>query len=101
MEDNYQKFQETYKNEMKKVILPEAIREEYEIKSCLKDGEESRTFLAKSRILGKFCVIKWAVGRFKKFLEQEYVVLMELNGKNLPGVPRPYCLLEEHGGFFF
>lgn len=94
-------FLKEYGEEMKKIPLPSEIRENYEILECLKDGEESGTFLAQERHSGAFCVIKCARGKFRKFLKQEYILLRELTEKKFTGIPRPYAIVEAEEEVFF
>lgn len=101
MEKEHQEFLRKYQEEMRKIILPGELQEKYEIIECLKDGEEAGTFLVKNRQSENFCVIKRASGRFRKFLQQEYEILMELTEKKLTGIPSPYGIVEDGDEVFF
>lgn len=101
MEKEHQEFVKRYQEEMKKAALPSEIQEKYEIIKCLKDGEESGTFLVQNCQSGKFCVIKWAGGRFRGFLQQEYKILTELTEKKFTGIPAPYSIAKEGDKVFF
>lgn len=101
MEKEHQVFLKRYQEEMKKITLPGELQEKYEIIKCLKDGEEAGTFLVQNCQSGKLCIIKWAGGRFRKFLRQEYEILVELTEKNFTGIPTPYSITEEGEKIFF
>lgn len=100
MNKEHQEFLEQYEDAVKKIPLPFEIRESYEILECLKDGEETGTYLAQNRQAGSLCVIKRAKGRFQKFLREEYKLLKELKGKSFMGIPCPYGILEEEEEVF-
>lgn len=101
MEEDYEEFRKKYRNEMRKISLPEEIQEKYEVVQCLKDGEDTGTFLAENILSAARCVVKWAKGRYRKLLKQEYTMLTELSEKNFTGIPHPYELAEDEETVFF
>lgn len=101
MNKEHQEFLKEYQEEMNKIVLPAKIREKYEIIKCLKDGEDTGTFLAQNGQSGSFCVIKRARGRFRKLLRQEYEVLVELTEKKFAGIPIPYGIEDDGEEVFF
>lgn len=101
MNEESSEFIKKYHAEMSSFSLPEVLQNQYEIIQCLKDGEDSCTFLAESHLSGMRCVIKWARGKYQELLKQEYIVLLELNEKRFFGIPRPFFFMETETGAYF
>lgn len=67
-------------------LLPEALREEYEILSCVKQGEDSASYIAYDRFLQRRVFVKYGS---TEMLENEARILAALS---CGGIPRIYGL---------
>ena len=51
--------------------LPEDMQEHWTVYECLKESEDSSTFLVKETVTGILCVLKWGRNRQAEFLRNE------------------------------
>lgn len=77
--------------------LPEDIQEHWTVYECLKESEDSSTFLVKETATGILCVLKWGRNRQAEFLRNEMEIMEKMADRKLSGVPKAYRIFEENG----
>ena len=77
--------------------LPEDMQEHWTVYECLKESEDSSTFLVKETVTGILCVLKWGRNRQAEFLRNEMEIMEKMADRKLSGVPKAYRLFEENG----
>lgn len=77
--------------------LPEDIQEHWTVYECLKESEDSSTFLVKETATGILCVLKWGRNRQTEFLRNEMEIMKKMADRKLSGIPKTYRIFEENG----
>lgn len=77
--------------------LPEDIQEHWTVYECLKESEDSSTFLVKETATGILCVLKWGRNRQAEFLRNEMEIMEKMADRKLSGIPKTYRIFEENG----
>ena len=77
--------------------LPEDMQEHWTIYECLKESEDSSTFLVKETATGILCVLKWGRNRQAEFLRNEMEIMEKMADRKLSGIPKTYRIFEENG----
>lgn len=77
--------------------LPEDMQEHWTVYECLKESEDSSTFLVKETATGILCVLKWGRNRQAEFLRNEMEIMKKMADRKLSGVPKAYRIFEENG----
>lgn len=77
--------------------LPEDMQEHWTVYECLKESEDSSTFLVKETATGILCVLKWGRNRQAEFLRNEMEIMEKMADRKLSGIPRTYRIFEENG----
>ena len=77
--------------------LPEDMQEYWTVYECLKESEDSSTFLVKETATGILCVLKWGRNRQAEFLRNEMEIMEKMADRKLSGVPKAYRIFEENG----
>ena len=77
--------------------LPEDMQEHWTVYECLKESEDSSTFLVKETATGILCVLKWGRNRQAEFLRNEMEIMEKMADRKLSGIPKPYRTFEENG----
>ena len=77
--------------------LPEDMQEHWTVYECLKESEDSSTFLAKETATGILCVLKWGRNRQTEFLRNEMEIMEKMADRKLSGIPKTYRIFEENG----
>lgn len=77
--------------------LPEDMQEHWTVYECLKESEDSSTFLVKETATGILCVLKWGRNRRAEFLRNEMEIMEKMADRKLSGVPKAYRIFEENG----
>lgn len=77
--------------------LPEDMQEHWTVYECLKESEDSSTFLVKETVTGILCVLKWGRNRQAEFLRNEMEIMKKMADRKLSGVPKAYRIFEENG----
>lgn len=77
--------------------LPEDMQEHWTVYECLKESEDSSTFLVKETATGILCVLKWGRNRQTEFLRNEMEIMKKMADKKLSGIPKAYRIFEENG----
>lgn len=77
--------------------LPEDMQEHWTVYECLKESEDSSTFLVKETATGILCVLKWARNRQTEFLRNEMEIMKKMADRKLSGIPKAYRIFEENG----
>lgn len=77
--------------------LPEDMQEHWTIYECLKESEDSSTFLVKETATGILCVLKWGRNRQAEFLRNEMEIMKKMADRKLSGIPKAYRIFEENG----
>ena len=77
--------------------LPEDMQEHWTVYECLKESEDSSTFLVKETVTGILCVLKWGRNRQAEFLRNEMEIMEKMADRKLSGVPKAYRIFEENG----
>lgn len=77
--------------------LPEDMQEHWTIYECLKESEDSSTFLVKETATGILCVLKWGRNRQAEFLRNEMEIMEKMADRKLSGIPKAYRIFEENG----
>ena len=77
--------------------LPEDMQEHWTVYECLKESEDSSTFLVKETATGILCVLKWGRNRQTEFLRNEMEIMEKMADRKLSGVPKAYRIFEENG----
>lgn len=77
--------------------LPEDMQEHWTVYECLKESEDSSTFLVKETATGILCVLKWGRNRQAEFLRNEMEIMEKMADRKLSGIPKTYRIFEENG----
>lgn len=77
--------------------LPEDMQEHWTVYECLKESEDSSTFLVKETVTGILCVLKWGRNRQTEFLRNEMEIMKKMADRKLSGIPKTYRIFEENG----
>ena len=77
--------------------LPEDMQEHWTVYECLKESEDSSTFLVKETATGILCVLKWGRNRQTEFLRNEMEIMKKMADRQLSGIPKAYRIFEENG----
>lgn len=77
--------------------LPEDMQEHWTVYECLKESEDSSTFLVKEIATGILCVLKWGRNRQTEFLRNEMEIMKKMADRKLSGIPKAYRIFEENG----
>ena len=77
--------------------LPEDMQEYWTVYECLKESEDSSTFLVKETVTGILCVLKWGRNRQAEFLRNEMEIMEKMADRKLSGIPKTYRIFEENG----
>lgn len=77
--------------------LPEYMQEHWTVYECLKESEDSSTFLVKETATGILCVLKWGRNRQTEFLRNEMEIMKKMADRKLSGIPKAYRIFEENG----
>ena len=77
--------------------LPEDMQEHWTVYECLKESEDSSTFLVKDTATGILCVLKWGRNRQTEFLRNEMEIMKKMADRKLSGIPKAYRIFEENG----
>lgn len=77
--------------------LPEDMQEHWTVYECLKESEDSSTFLVKETATGILCVLKWGRNRQTEFLRNEMEIMEKMADRKLSGIPKTYRIFEENG----
>ncbi len=77
--------------------LPEDMQEHWIVYECLKESEDSSTFLVKETATGILCVLKWGRNRQAEFLRNEMEIMKKMADRKLSGIPKAYRIFEENG----
>lgn len=77
--------------------LPEDMQEHWTVYECLKEREDSSTFLVKETATGILCVLKWGRNRQTEFLRNEMEIMKKMADRKLSGIPKAYRIFEENG----
>ena len=77
--------------------LPEDMQEHWTVYECLKESEDSSTFLVKETATGILCVLKWGRNRQTEFLRNEMEIMKKMADRKLSGTPKAYRIFEENG----
>lgn len=77
--------------------LPEDMQEYWTVYECLKESEDSSTFLVKETATGILCVLKWGRNRQAEFLRNEMEIMEKMADRKLSGIPKAYRIFEENG----
>lgn len=77
--------------------LPENMQEHWTVYECLKESEDSSTFLVKETATGILCVLKWGRNRQTEFLRNEMEIMKKMADRKLSGIPKAYRIFEENG----
>ena len=77
--------------------LPEDMHEHWTVYECLKESEDSSTFLVKETATGILCVLKWGRNRQTEFLRNEMEIMKKMADRKLSGIPKAYRIFEENG----
>ena len=76
--------------------LPEDMQEHWTVYECLKENEDSATFLVKETVAGILCVLKWGRNMQAELLRNEMEILEKLADRKLSGIPKAYRIFEEN-----
>lgn len=77
--------------------LPEDMQEHWTVYECLKESEDSSTFLVKETATGILCVLKWGRNRQTEFLRNEMEIMKKMADRKFSGIPKAYRIFEENG----
>lgn len=77
--------------------LPEDMQEHWTVYECLKESEDSSTFLVKETATGILCVLKWGRNRQTECLRNEMEIMKKMADRKLSGIPKAYRIFEENG----
>ena len=70
--------------------MPEDMQEHWTVYECLKESEDSSTFLVKETATGILCVLKWGRNRQTEFLRNEMEIMKKMADRKLSGIPKAY-----------
>ena len=79
-----------------KDYLPIEMKEHWPVYECLKENEDSATFLVKETVAGILCVLKWGRNMQAELLRNEMEILEKLADRKLCGIPKAYRIFEEN-----
>ena len=79
-----------------KNYLPVEMKEHWTVYECLKENEDSATFLVKETAAGILCVLKWGRNMQAELLRNEMEILEKLAYRKLSGIPKAYRIFEEN-----
>ena len=79
-----------------KNYLPVEMKEHWTVYECLKENEDSATFLVKETAAGILCVLKWGRNMQAELLRNEMEILEKLADRKLSGIPKAYRIFEEN-----
>ena len=79
-----------------KDYLPVEMKENWTVYECLKEKEDSATFIVKETAAGILCVLKWGRNMQAELLRNEMEILEKLADRNLSGIPKAYRIFEEN-----
>lgn len=79
-----------------KDYLPVEMKEHWTVYECLKENEDSATFLVKEIVAGILCVLKWGRNMQAELLRNEMEILEKLADRKLSGIPKAYRIFEEN-----
>ena len=79
-----------------KDYLPVEMKEHWTVYECLKENEDSATFLVKETAVGILCVLKWGRNMQAELLRNEMEILEKLADRKLSGIPKAYRIFEEN-----
>ena len=79
-----------------KDYLPAEMKEHWAVYECLKESEDSATFLVKETAAGILCVLKWGRNMQAELLRNEMEILEKLADRKLSGIPKAYRIFEEN-----
>ena len=79
-----------------KDYLPVEMKEHWTVYECLKENEDSATFLVKETVAGILCVLKWGRNMQAELLRNEMEILEKLADRKLSGIPKAYRIFEEN-----
>ena len=79
-----------------KDYLPVEMKEHWTVYECLKENEDSATFLVKETAAGILCVLKWGRNMQAELLRNEMEILEKLADRKLSGIPKAYRIFEEN-----
>lgn len=68
--------------------LPEDMQEHWTVYECLKESEDSSTFLVKETVTGILCVLKWGVTGRQSFCAMKWKSWKKWRTGNCPGFQR-------------
>jgi len=78
-----EQFEQLYQTEL---ILPDGLKSEYEIVSCLKYKEQKQVYLLCRKGTGKRTILKYGAGMYRDILREEKNHLLQLEGDGFPKV---------------
>ena len=78
-----------------KDYLPVEMKEHWTVYECLKENEDSATFIVKETAAGILCVLKWGRNMQAELLRNEMEILEKLADRKLSGIPKAYRIFEE------
>ena len=79
-----------------KDYLPAEMKEHWTVYECLKESEDSATFIVKETAAGILCVLKWGRNMQAELLRNEMEILEKLADRKLFGIPKAYRIFEEN-----
>lgn len=79
-----------------KDYLPAEMKENWTVYECLKENEDSATFIVKETAAGILCVLKWGRNMQAELLRNEMEILKKLADRKLSGIPKAYRIFEEN-----
>ena len=79
-----------------KDYLPVEMKEHWTVYECLKENEDSATFIVKETAAGILCVLKWGRHMQAELLRNEMEILEKLADRKLSGIPKAYRIFEEN-----
>lgn len=79
-----------------KDYLPVEMKEHWTVYECLKENEDSATFIVKETVVGIMCVLKWGRHMQEELLRNEMEILEKLADRKLSGIPKAYRIFEEN-----
>ena len=79
-----------------KDYLPVEMKEHWTVYECLKENEDSATFIVKETVAGILCVMKWGRHMQAELLRNEMEILEKLADRKLSGIPKAYRIFEEN-----
>lgn len=77
--------------------LLENMQEHWSVYECLKESEDSSTFLVREAATEILCVLKWGRNRQAELLRNEMEIMKKMADRKLSGIPKAYRIFEENG----